>query len=107
MALLVRVEETALDEMEPGNLGVVGANAVDNRRILLRLRDCLSRRKPFTRRRSSDLSNIVEDDAVILNCKPRRNPADLVVSLPLDSLFGFYDQVVHTHLFDESHNFLS
>src|SRR5262249_1793374 len=97
MTFLVVTEETAVDQVESSDFGVIGLDAVDNRRILLRLWNCFGWGETLARGSGSNIPDIVSDNAVVLKSESGRNAADLIVSLPLDGLLGLDDQITYPH----------
>src|SRR5437899_11468581 len=101
------IKEPSLYQMKACDLYVAGIDAVNWRRILLRLRQRLRIREALARAAGDDAVNIIDNHPVVVERKPGRNLANLLVSLPLCGLLRFNNQVSDAHLFDEGHHFLS
>src|SRR2546428_7010788 len=104
--ILVRIEESSLDDSEPGNLLVFRVEAVKHRDRLVRFGDEFRGREAFSRRRGHGAADICADHAIVLKGQPGRELANLLVRLPFEGFLSFYDQVPHAQLFDERHHLL-
>ena len=100
------VEEASFRHTQMANLQIARLDAINDRRILLRLRKNLRRREALARSCFLYVRDILPDDLIIPERKARRNFPDFLKLLVVARFLGFYDQVAHAQLLDERHHLL-
>src|SRR6266566_379877 len=85
---------------------VTGLDAVDHRRVLLRLRQNFAGGKTFARRTALNIADILANDLIIGERESWRVFPYFLQLLVVVSFLGLNDNVADTQLLDERHHFL-